>query len=320
MPISEFDIIQKYFKQASSRNDVELGIGDDAAVTTVPEGKELVIAIDTLVAGVHFFPDINPADIAYKALAVNLSDLAAMGAEPAWFTLALTTPTADEVWFESFSKGLFELASQYDLQLIGGDTTQGPLTITIQIAGYVPAAKALTRSGAQIGDRVFVTGSIGDAAAGLHCLKQSSEKQSELIGRLHRPVPRVDIGQSLRDIASACIDVSDGLAADLKHILAASKVGAQIQLEQLPASNVFKNFVKNIDEQYALMLGGGDDYELCFTAPENKINQIELIAKQCHCEITQIGEITETKELAFYQNGEPYEGDKIDTGYIHFKD
>ena len=218
---SEFDIIELYFSQQTSTNSsVLLGIGDDAAITSIPSGMEQVIAIDTLVEGVHFDKDTPAENIAYKALAVNLSDLAAMGATPAWFTLALTLPEVSESWLDSFSKGLFELANKYNMPLVGGDTTRGPFTISIQVAGFVPKGKALLRCNAKVGDHIFVTGNIGDGCAGLAVQKSGVNDSDDdyLLNRLQKPSPRIAFGQSLVGIANACIDISDGLLADINHL------------------------------------------------------------------------------------------------------
>ena len=212
---SEFDIIRQYFTLNEVRDDVVLGIGDDAAILTVPDNCQLVQSVDTLVAGVHFPTETSPEDIAYKALAVNLSDMAAMGAEPAWFTLAITLPNDDEKWLEAFSESLFNLARKYKVQLIGGDTTHGPLCISITINGFVPTGKALTRNTAQVTDKVYVSGTLGDAALALaawqgQCLLDDASS-NYLNEKLNRPTPQVELGLILRKYASACIDISDGL-------------------------------------------------------------------------------------------------------------
>ncbi|WP_455196819.1 thiamine-phosphate kinase [Kaarinaea lacus] len=298
MTQSEFSLIDQFFKSRGVlRDDVVLGIGDDAAVTTIPAGYQLVTAVDTLVNGVHFPFDSEPFDVGHKALAVNLSDLAAMGAEPAWATLALTLPEADENWLQQFCDGFFQLAKVFNVQLIGGDTTQGPLSVTVQIMGLVPQGKAITRSGAQLGDQIFVSGSLGDAALGLQIHQQtlSTSKLSEqhvtvLRDRLYRPLPRVALGIALRDIASSMIDISDGLAADLTHILKASKVGATITMEQLPVSDSVQTLSKSVDIETSL-LRGGDDYELCFTVPENSVTKLQDTTRQLGIKLSNIGVI-----------------------------
>ncbi len=306
MPQSEFDIIDEYFtRQRVRRDDVALGIGDDAAIITMPKGQQLVVAIDTLVAGVHFPNNTSAEDIGYKALAVNLSDLAAMGAEPAWFTLALTLPSVQRAWLRGFAKGLFELAEKYQLQLVGGDTTQGPLTISIQVAGYVPTGTALTRAGARVGDSIYVTGNLGDAALGLRCLQQPAEYAAvpTAINKLNRPEARIDIGLSLRDVASACIDISDGLLADLGHILDTSNVGASIDRDAIPLSDGLRLLCEQNTDHYAMALSGGDDYELCFcVAPQNE-SRVEAIASICGIRLTHIGIIEHQAGIRLHQAG-----------------
>lgn len=275
MALTEFSLIKRYFARPAPQHDpdVVLGIGDDAALLRVPEGMELAVATDTLVAGVHFPVDTKPGDIGYKALAVNLSDMAAMGAQPRWATLALTLPQADESWLAAFSAGFFALAAEYRIQLIGGDTTRGPLSITVQILGLVPAGTALRRSGAHAGDLIYVTGTLGDAGLGLRALQQplalSAQQTAHIMQRLHRPQPRVAEGIALRGIASAAIDISDGLGADLGHILQASGVGARINLSALPLSAAVAAYVGHTGD-WRLPLCAGDDYELCFTVPAQK--------------------------------------------------
>jgi len=288
--LSEFQLIHRFFDRTAGSEHVALGVGDDAAVVAVPADHELVVAIDTLVAGVHFPIDTCAADIGYKALAVNLSDLAAMGADPAWATLALTLPESDAAWLEAFAGGFFELADAWDVSLIGGDTTHGPLTVTVQIAGHVPAGQALRRSGARAGDEVWVTGTLGDAALALSHweggARLSADALEQALRRLNRPMPRLREGLALRSVAHAAIDISDGLGADLGHILEASGVGATLQLEALPLSrSVRDQFGSGAD--WRLPLAGGDDYELCFTAPPDKRSKIvacfEALATPCTC-------------------------------------
>jgi thiamine-monophosphate kinase len=274
MPLGEFDVITRYFSQAfPKRAEVSLGIGDDAALCTIPSGMQLAVAIDTLVGGVHFPSTTRPEDIGYKALAVNLSDMAAMGATPAWMTLALTCPRTDDEWLEKFSQGLLELAQAAQVSLIGGDTTSGPLTVTIQIAGYVPPHCALQRRDAQAGDGIYVTGTLGDAGLGLASIQKRVELppsvQEYVELRLNRPTPRLHEGQALRGIANSAIDISDGLVADLGHILKASAVGASLELEHLPLSNALRRYL-SIETAWDLALSAGDDYELCFTVPPSQ--------------------------------------------------
>lgn len=310
--MNEFTLIEKFFiQQPIQRTDVVLGIGDDCAIVQVPSEQELVITTDTLVENVHFFANAIPFDLGFKSLAVNLSDLAAMGATPAWFTLALTLPQANDVWLQEFCKGIFQLAKQYHVQLIGGDLTRGPLTITIQAHGFVPRNQALRRSRAQVGDLIYVTNTLGDAALGLLFLHQKIKldktTQEYVLNRLHRPVPRIDIGEKLRDNAHAMIDISDGLAADLGHILESSKVGATVYVDQVPFSTALRESISR-DQAIALALNGGDDYELCFTAAREKKFDFN-----CTC----IGQITDTQVLDLrYGDGNKYNGNIH--GYQHF--
>jgi thiamine-monophosphate kinase len=320
MSISEFDIIDRYFNfMYPERDDVILGIGDDAALSIIPSGMQLAIAIDTLVEGVHFPKTTSPYDIGYKALAVNLSDMAAMGADPAWMTLALTCPQTDDVWLTGFSQGLNELAKAYNVSLIGGDTTCGPLTITVQITGFIPFGKALQRHGAQPGDGIYVTGTLGDAGLGL----ASVQKQVTLLpsvrqyveSRLNRPTPRLQEGQLLRGIASSAIDISDGLVADLGHILTASQVGASLQLDSLPLSNALNEFMP-LDVAWNLALGAGDDYELCFTVPLSQ--EIALKNALIANSYVRIGTIESIRGLRCLDaDGQQFIPQQ--TGYQHFK-
>lgn len=274
--MDEFAVIQRYFKEKTNYfSDVYLGIGDDAALVVPPANQQLAISVDTLIEGVHFPPDTAPQAIGFKALAVNLSDLAAMGAQPLWFTLALSLPTVDEEWLARFTEGLFELSNSYNIQLIGGDTTKGHLSITIQVIGAVPQTQALMRSGAQVGDEIFVTGTLGDAGLALQALKNKMFCQSFDIERLNRPLPRVAEGLKLRGIATSAIDISDGLLADLGHILKMSgNLGATLFLDQLP----FSPYLKALPQEQAwnFALSSGDDYELCFTISPDKIKLVDF--------------------------------------------
>lgn len=269
--MTEFELIQQYFTQDyPKRDDVILSVGDDAAVCQVPSDQQLAISVDTLVAGVHFPLQTPPAAIGHKALAVNLSDMAAMGAKPAWMTLALTCPSIDQAWLAAFTQGLRLLAEQAKVSLIGGDTTQGPLTITIQVIGLLPQGRALVRSGAQPGDAIYVTGTIGDAGVGLAIAQGQRDVAAPwdawLLSRLTHPSPRWQAGQALLGVASSAIDISDGLAADIGHLLTASRVGATLQIEQLPLSQAMRESVSSA-EAWHFALTAGDDYELCFTVP-----------------------------------------------------
>lgn len=263
--MGEFDLIGRIARRAGHRDDVRLGIGDDAAVLRLAPGHELVVTTDVLNAGVHFPPDTAPSDIGWKALAVNLSDLAAMGAQPLWITLSLTLPQPDDAWLDAFLDGLFDLAAQHAVMLVGGDTTRGPLAVGMTAMGCVPQGAALRRDGARPGDDVWVTGTLGDAAAALQHWHSGVDGDAALRLRLDRPQPRMAFGVALRGLASACIDVSDGLVQDLGHIGRASGVGAEVWLDALPASAALLRATMP-EQRHALQCSGGDDYELCFTA------------------------------------------------------
>jgi thiamine-monophosphate kinase len=320
--MAEFDWIAWLKNEArrklTARSDVMQGIGDDAAVCEVPEGMQLVISTDTLIAGVHFPTDTAAADIGYKSLAVNLSDIAAMGAEPCWFSLALTIPSMDWTWLESFSEGLLQLANEHTLQLVGGDTTHGPLAITITVHGLVPKGRALMRSQAKAGDDVWVTGSIGDAAAALRQWQAGGMQSMKLRYRLDRPTARVAVGLAVRDYARAMIDISDGLAQDLGHILQASSVGAELELGRIPVSSSLLDFHPDDSQRWHLQLSGGDDYELCFTAPPSHALAIEQALADCEVSASVIGHISAEPGLrCLTPDGELF--DMPQTGYQHFK-
>jgi thiamine-monophosphate kinase len=317
----EFELIKHYFaEQTSHRPDVIRGIGDDAAVVQPPAGKSLAITTDTLVSGIHFLPDAHSIDVGYKSLAVNLSDLAAMGATPAWVTLALTLPDADEPWIQGFCDGFFTLANRYEVQLIGGDMTKGPLSITVQATGFLPDNKALLRSTAKAGDLIYVTGTLGDAGLALGVLQNKyqlpPEHKIEILNRLLRPEPRIATGRAILGLANAAIDISDGLAADLGHLIAASKVGANINLSQLPLSVPLANALP-VDQAYELALTAGDDYELCFTVPPNHQPALEKALADLPCRFTCIGTITSDTGLKLHdEHNQPYQGRL--NGYKHF--
>lgn len=310
--MSEFDIIAKYFARHERRDDVLLGIGDDAAVLAVPANRRLVVAMDTIVAGVHFPQDTAANDIGYRALAVNLSDLAAMGAQPAWMTLSLSAPAADAAWLEGFSRGLFELADRHQVALVGGDTVKGPLVVTVQIAGTVEIDRWLTRAGARCGDLLFVSGTPGDAAAGLAVLQRNLPATSatrQLRQRFLRPEPRVSLGRTLRSIATAAMDVSDGLLTDLDKLTAASGCGARIDVDRLPLSQaLLESFGRDAGIDYAL--AGGDDYELLFTVAPDRVRDLPSDA---HC--TQIGVMT-GREVQCWRDGKLFA--PLRRGYDHF--
>ncbi len=324
MGLSEFDLITRYFGQDGAldqcRSDVELGIGDDAAIVNIPAGQSLVMSLDTLVSGVHFPDNTSAEDIAYKALAVNLSDMAAMAAEPSWLLLGLTLPQADADWLEGFSRGLAQLANQHGLALIGGDTTHGPLTVSVQVNGLVPQGQALRRSGAQPGDLIYVSGQLGDAGLGLKLalaeldIELSSQRRQYFLQRLNHPTPRLELGLALRGLATAAIDVSDGLLADLGHILQASRMGASINIEQLPLADE----VRGLTEQWWCMpLTAGDDYELCFTLPPEKQAQFEKTIRAMECPCRCIGRIDAEPGLNLLLDGRRIDSENL-KGYLHF--
>ncbi|KLN96472.1 thiamine-phosphate kinase [Moellerella wisconsensis] len=314
MSYGEFDLIARYFnRQTINRHDVNIGIGDDCALMTIPEKQQLAVSTDTLVSGIHFLPDISPADLAYKSLAVNISDLAAMGADPAWVSLALTLPSVDTAWLSQFSDSLFEQLNYYGIQLIGGDTTRGPMSLTYTIHGLVPTGKALTRSGARIGDWIYVTGTLGDSAAGLAILQQRLQvddlsQREWLVQRHLRPQPRVLQGQALRNLASSAIDISDGLISDLAHILKISGTGARINLDKLPLSSALTQCYldQSCTEEQARIwsLSGGEDYELCFTVPEINRGALEMALAHTGSGFTCIGQIRPESEGVRYFKGE----------------
>lgn len=319
--MSEFDIITHYFKaQTTHRPDVKIGIGDDAAVVKCPAGHELVITTDTLISGVHFPESTLPYDIGYKSLAVNLSDIAAMGGTPAFVTMALTLPNENPEWIQEFCNGFFTLANRHNVQLIGGDLTRGNLSITIQAMGFVPDNLAILRSNAKPHDLVYVTGTLGDAGLALsfvhNKLTLNTDYQRELLEKFHKPEPRIATGQALIAIANSAIDISDGLAADLNHILKASHVGARINVDQLPLSEALTHSVSK-DDAIKFALTAGDDYELCFTVPGQKQQELEKKLSSIDCRYTCIGKITEETGMDLhYQNGNKYHGPI--NGYQHF--
>lgn len=292
MSMSEFDLIKRFFTRATP--GALLGVGDDAALLQASAGNVLAVSTDMLVSGTHFLPDADPFLLGHKTLAVNLSDMAAMGATPRWATLAIALPAADEAWLEKFSAGFFALAQQHCVELIGGDTTRGPLNLCVTIMGVVPQGAALLRSGAQAGDDVWVSGRLGDAALALAHLQgkiQLSAADFFLCApALHQPMPRVALGLALRGVAHSAIDVSDGLLADLGHILECSDVGAEITFARLPVSRVLQPFLEQSLGKHCV-LSGGDDYELCFTASAVHRGAVEDISRQVHLPLTRIGAI-----------------------------
>lgn len=298
MSLNEFNLIQKYFFRHNTRSDVIIGSGDDCAIMKIPNGFEMAMSIDSLVSGVHFDETFSPENIGYKSLAVNLSDLAAVGAEPAWVMLALTLPEVNEQWLTGFQKGFFAHFENYPITLIGGDLTKGPLSITVQVTGLLPKSSAILRSGAHVGDHIYVTHEVGDAVLALEYLRNkkslSPEKAKKVLERLYRPTPRISTGMHLRNIATSAIDISDGLYGDLQHILEASHVGAKVFVDQIPISNILAEQDEKFRRETALH--SGDAYELCFTAPKN------AAFPKLPCKITCIGEITKKSGIEILDN------------------
>ncbi|HUW50116.1 MAG TPA: thiamine-phosphate kinase [Sulfuricella sp.] len=315
---SEFDLIRRFFTRPT-RHTV-LGVGDDAALVRPTPGAELAVSTDMLVAGKHFFPDDDPRKLGHKALAVNLSDMAAMGATPRWAMLSLALPEADEDWLKGFAEGFFETARKYSVDLIGGDTTRGPLNICVQIMGEVSAGMALRRDGAKPGDEIWVSGRLGDAALALAHLqrrfKLAPEVAAACLPALHTPIPRVALGESLVGLAHGAIDISDGLLADLSHILEASGVAAEVNFPALPASK-FLHAHLHEEIARACLLAGGDDYELCFTAPLSRHEEVMAISRQMDLPLTVIGMIRKGTGLRLLDAAG--KGMKIGaTGFDHF--
>jgi thiamine-monophosphate kinase len=315
---SEFELIARHFTRPAT--NAILGVGDDAALVDVSNGMDLAVSVDTMVSGTHFFPDVNPENLGHKALAVNLSDMAAMGAMPYWAMLALTLPSVDHDWLAAFAKGFFDLAQEFNVSLIGGDTTRGPLTLTVTIMGEVPAGAALRRNGAKAGNDVWVSGYIGDAALAVAHrhgkLVLSEDDYHEAVMRLYEPTPRVGLGQALRGMATAAIDVSDGLIADLGHICRLSGVGATVDLPAIPLSPIGARHLSSEAGRTAIV-AGGDDYELCFTAPANARESIAELTDMLGIPLARIGQIRRGKGVSLHgSDGKPM---KIDgRGYDHF--
>jgi len=317
---SEFELIRRLqeiisIERVAGRPSCIIGPGDDAAVLSIPRDRQLVVSTDTLVEGIHFFPGTAARDLGYKALAVNLSDLAAMGAQPAWFFLALTIPVFDSGWLESFALGMAGLAGDAGIALAGGDTTSGPLSVTITALGLVELGQALTRAGAMDGDLVVVSGTLGEAACARKALAAGAVPETASRKALDHPTPRLELGRRLQACATSCIDVSDGLLADLGHILLASGKGAEIELESLPCAASLLGLDET--ERWELQTAGGDDYELCFTIPSERQPELKLIAQESGTRLTVIGKITAAPELRCLnrEGGIHSPGKK---GYDHF--
>jgi thiamine-monophosphate kinase len=297
MPISEFSLIQRFFKQQQITNpSTRLGMGDDCALLSIPDGFELAVTTDTMVENIHFFAGTDPEQLGHKLLAVNLSDLAAMGAKPLSALLALTLPTVDEHWLAAFAKGFLRLAERYSVDLIGGDTTSGSMTLTVQAMGLVPKGKALMRSTARPGDFIYMTGLLGQAGLGLKIQQgYRCANPDAALARFNRPEPQVEIGQTLIGIATACIDISDGLAGDLPHILEQSQVGACLDWDALPLSDAILTYLNETDD-WTMPLTAGDDYELCFTVSPDKAAHVPILA-------TKIGTIESQPGLRLCKSG-----------------
>ena len=309
--MNEFNLIREYFTWPIQDSSVALGVGDDAALFSLEQGYQLVTTTDTLIEGVHFSASTPAKDIAHKSLAVNLSDIASMGAKAKYFTLAIALPKIDKSWLQEFSDSLRKLSKHYKVSLIGGDTTRGSLNITITMIGIVESSKALTRSGAQPGDGVYVSGSIGDAGFCFWKLSNDFVPSNQELERLNCPIPRIELGLELKSLASACIDISDGLEQDLSHILEASSVGAVIEVNKIPLSEALHIHVKDTDD-WSIPLCGGDDYELCFTIPEGKEEALKIVSESCNVNITRIGIVSESLGLQI----EGFDGPR--KSYRHF--
>ena len=319
---NEFDIIKKYFTFSSIRDDVLIAAGDDCASVSVPGNRQLVITVDTLISGTHFPENTCPEDIAYKSIMVNLSDLAAMGASPAWLTLAITLPEIDEDWLSRYAKSFAELLERFEIDLIGGDTTRGALSITVQAMGLCDKNNILRRDRAEPGDKIYVTGYLGEAAIGLRAIRDQLDDDNlkPCITRLNRPEARVLFAEELVSYSRCAIDISDGLAADLGHILEASNCGANISLPSIPVSPASRYYFDKYSEgeiNWSMLLAQGDDYELCFTASSDHDSAISELAERYGFPVSCIGEITESKKLEFIDvNGETET--IAATGFKHF--
>jgi thiamine-monophosphate kinase len=316
--LSEFSIIDRYFTPKNHKHSqVQLGVGDDCAILSMTENSEWVVTVDTMVEGVHFFPNTQPEFLAHKLVAVNLSDLSSMGARPVALTLALTLPTIDEDWLQRFSERLFKLTDRFEVDLIGGDTTSGPLTLTLQALGLVPKGQALTRHRAKVGDFIYMTGFLGDAGLGLKvsqgfCVKDSAP----VLDRFHCPEPRVAVGLMILPYANACVDISDGLLSDLGHVLQRSGVGANLFWEQMPLSPQVRRYIDETQD-WKMPLSSGDDYELCFTvSPENQQNLERCLSEQA-VRYTRIGVIEAGEGLFLTKAG--VKESIVATGFKHFR-
>lgn len=291
MALGEFELIRKFFTRPPRRSDVSLSVGDDCALLRPESGKCVAMTVDTLVEGVHFLADTDPVGLGHKALAVSLSDLAAMGARPAWITLALTMPQSDEAWLSAFANGLLALAERHGVELVGGDTTRGPLSVTVQAMGLVSENEALRRSGMKVGDGIYLTGDLGLAGLGLEILMGRTDIHApEAVAKLERPEPRVQAGIALAGLATACIDVSDGLAADLGHLLEPAGLGATLDWTALPLPSAVRRYFKAGGDE-AMPLRSGDDYELCFAVPPHLEDELVRRMADFDCSCMRIGRV-----------------------------
>ncbi|MFQ5548252.1 MAG: thiamine-phosphate kinase [Woeseia sp.] len=317
--MDEFALIRRFFDRPLKDDSIRLGIGDDGAILAPNPELELICVVDTIVAGIHYPADLSPFDVGYRSVAINLSDMAAIGGTPRWMTLALTIPKADAGWLSLFAEGLFTAASEFQVSLVGGDTTRGETTVvSVQILGEIDPHAVVKRSGAGPGDGIFVTGTPGDAAAGRSLLEGGSDQTAEseyLIGRFVRPSARIKFASSIAGLASAGIDISDGLYSDLQKLITASNAGAQLDLALLPLS---AEILARFDYRKAIdfALAGGDDYELCFTAAESADAEVQALAKDMQLRVTRIGEVISGNGIECVRAGEPFE--YTDPGYRHF--
>lgn len=322
--MNEFQIISDYFLNLTPAHDqLILGIGDDAAIWKSGRGKQTVLTVDTLHVNRHFLPDCPPSSVAHKALAVNLSDCAAMGAKPVGFLLSLSMPKADERWLVDFCKGLQALANQYEVVLMGGDTTQGPLSVSITLMGEIKPNHELRRSGAKVGDDIYVSGTLGLPSLGLAILRDHrycpEAAHDEAVQAYREPQPQIILGQSLLKLANACIDISDGFASDLTHILTASQCGARVMVDQLPISPLVKEYAADAQQALDWCLSGGDDYQLIFTVAPGQRKLVAELAEKLNIPLTRVGQITPGCEL-ICQDAAGETVDLARKGWEHFAD
>ena len=317
--LTEFEVIRRFFTHRAP--GAVLGVGDDAAIVRARRGMELIVSADMLVSGRHFFPDADPARLGHKSLAVNLSDMAAMGAAPRWATLSIALPRADARWLKAFMGGFMRLARRHRVDLVGGDTTRGPLAICVQIIGEAPAGSALRRDGARAGDDIWVSGVLGDAALALAArkgrIRVSASERRQVEEKLHAPTPRVALGAALRGVAHSAIDISDGLIADLRHICERSRVSAVVMLDRLPVSAAMR---RNLDRPVAraALLAGGDDYELCFTASRSWRAAVVRVARRLRTRVTRIGAIARGRAAVVALDGKGRPVRPRQAGFDHF--